>query len=288
MNSTAMAFAYTAATVALTLAAMLCKETGVTALAVCVALELERAVSTWAGCRRRRNVNRVMEKRRPCPCPSITRALALSLAFATLCVLRLAMSGGHPPLFSAAQNPAAFAPDRATRLMSRAHIWVLTARQLFAPAYLCADWSMGGVPLVTTWRDPRNILSVACAVVLCATLACVLAPLGLRCREESTAAPKKVEKTALRATEETTAAASKQDDEKVAEKEKESKISLGCAAAAAEARATNGGSAQAWSQLDAARACAVALALLAIPFLPSANIFVDVGFVVAERVSFIF
>ena len=192
--------AWIAAAVVLALAALLCKETGVTALGVCTALELAR----W-----------VVPRRVAAP-RSLARALALALALAVLCAARLALSGGHAPTFSAAQNPAAYAPRRATRVMSRLHIWALTARQLFAPPFLCADWSMGGVALVTSWRDPRNAALLALALA---------------------------------------------------------------AACAARALWRPGGR-------ERASLCA-ALALLVIPFAPSANVLVDVGFVVAERVLYI-
>ena len=192
--------AWIAAAVALALAALLCKETGVTALGVCTALELAR----WF-------VPQRVEAPR-----SRARALALALALAALCAARLALSGGRAPTFSAAQNPAAYAPRRATRVMSRLHIWALTARQLFAPPFLCADWSMGGVALVTSWRDPRNGALLALALA---------------------------------------------------------------AACATRALWRRGGR-------ERAALCA-ALALLAIPFAPSANVLVNVGFVVAERVLYI-
>lgn len=46
------------------------------------------------------------------------------------------------------------------RIMSFSNIYAINAWLLLAPSSLCCDWSLGSVPLVTSFVDVRNIWSM--------------------------------------------------------------------------------------------------------------------------------
>ena len=56
-------------------------------------------------------------------------------------------------------NPAAYAPPQSRRLTHLYLVFVNLAF-LFYPSALCADWTMGSIPLITSFSDPRNLSSL--------------------------------------------------------------------------------------------------------------------------------
>ena len=81
---------------------------------------------------------------------------------------RLQVQQGSKPVFTAHNNPAAFAPDTATRYRTYWLYYAINLRLLIWPYPLCCDWSMGAVPLVRQWQDPRNAGALAVGVILMA------------------------------------------------------------------------------------------------------------------------
>ncbi len=79
---------------------------------------------------------------------------------------RLAMQEGGQPAFTAHNNPAAFAADAPSRYRTYWHYYALNLQLLVWPFPLCCDWSMGAVPLVDSWQDPRNLGSLAVLLLL--------------------------------------------------------------------------------------------------------------------------
>lgn len=90
-----------------------------------------------------------------------TKRLA-TLAFTTVCLLliRLQIMGSQLPVFTRFDNPASVAQTPIRQLtyhyLISVNLWLL----LF-PCDLCCDWTMGTVPLVESFLDPRNIGTVA-------------------------------------------------------------------------------------------------------------------------------
>ena len=136
----------------------------------------------------------------------------MAAASAILCARLWAMDF-QPPKFQEQDNPAAFLDSRTLRVLNRAYQYALNLWLLLAPDWLCFDWAMGCVPLITTPADPRLL------AVVSATLLGIM--LLLRCLSE-------------------------RDDR-------------------------------------TRKALLSSAALGALPFLPSSNVFFNVGFVVAER-----
>ena len=127
----------------------------------------------------------------------------------TLLYLRLWAVDFRVPQFQEQDNPAAFMDSLVLRIVNRIYLYALNAWLLILPDWLCFDWAMGCVPLITGWTDMRIPV---CAFFLC-TVLCILFNAILRRR----------------------------------------------------------------------RLVLWALALIILPFVPAANIFFKVGFVVAER-----
>lgn len=126
--------------------ALLAKETGFTVLGSAVALEVLALAL------------------RPSPAgarPAAARAAA-ALAVATgYLALRRRVIGGDTlvKIYRKVENPLAFYPTRAQRLLSTAHQHALYAGLLVAPLRLSADWSFACVRPIGGPADPRNALS---------------------------------------------------------------------------------------------------------------------------------
>ena len=124
------------------------KETGITALAVAVALD-------------------ALDALRPAT-PWRSRASCLVRSAAAVCLTLMLLVGSQrlrgrdlSPHFSFVDNPLPSLPDMASRLMSAAHVHVRYARLLLWPATLSADYSFNCVPAVKELRDGRNLAALA-------------------------------------------------------------------------------------------------------------------------------
>ncbi|RWS21942.1 transmembrane and TPR repeat-containing protein 4-like protein, partial [Leptotrombidium deliense] len=73
------------------------------------------------------------------------------------------------PIFQEVDNPASFLESLLFRLLNYNYIYVLNAWIIIHPLWLCFDWSMGCVPLITSFLDLR-LLSVFCFWFLFFTL----------------------------------------------------------------------------------------------------------------------
>ncbi|XP_049939011.1 protein O-mannosyl-transferase TMTC2-like [Schistocerca serialis cubense] len=127
--------------------AMLAKEHGVCALAICLVREALAWQRAAADPRARRQ--------------AVRSACWLAAGLAALVAARLCAAGGRVPRFAAADNPAARHPSRLTRALTFLLLPALHAWLLLCPATLSFDWSMDAVPLVHSPADPRNAASAA-------------------------------------------------------------------------------------------------------------------------------
>ena len=96
------------------------------------------------------------------------RLLVMSMVAGLIVWQRLQVQQGSKPVFTAHNNPAAFAPDTATRYRTYWLYYAINLKLLIWPYPLCCDWSMGAVPLVRQWQDPRNAGALAVGVILMA------------------------------------------------------------------------------------------------------------------------
>ncbi|CAK1578626.1 unnamed protein product [Parnassius mnemosyne] len=161
---------YLAACIACVGVAMLCKEQGITITAVCVVYEL------FVAQKRRNTVASgrswleawVKGSGWGYACGEAARRVA-TVCCATLALLaaRLHVMGAQLPVFTRFDNPAGAAPPPA-RHLTFAYLPALNAWLLTLPEALCCDWTMGTVALLRSWRDPRNLATLALATTLIA------------------------------------------------------------------------------------------------------------------------
>ncbi|KAL1110182.1 hypothetical protein AAG570_008259 [Ranatra chinensis] len=137
--------------------AMLCKEQGITVTAICFIYEIFvaqklRICDLW-------HIARWMISGKPAPTtwsPQATKRLCILTAttFALL-LLRIQIMGAKLPVFTRFDNPASVA-STPSRQLSYHYLISLNSWLLLFPCDLCCDWTMGTVPLVANFTDPRN------------------------------------------------------------------------------------------------------------------------------------
>ncbi|GFR11076.1 protein O-mannosyl-transferase Tmtc3 [Trichonephila clavata] len=86
-----------------------------------------------------------------------------------LLAVRLKVMSVQLPVFTKFDNPAA-AAETPTRQLTFNFLIALNSWLLLCPADLCCDWTMGSVPLILSWNDPRNLGTLTVYVILCAIL----------------------------------------------------------------------------------------------------------------------
>ncbi|XP_052850710.1 protein O-mannosyl-transferase TMTC1 [Drosophila gunungcola] len=130
-------------TIILALAALLCKETAITALLLCGLCDVLYAVGQTNSDKRR------------------FRSLSI-LGVTLLCALycRLSLLPRPSASFSSADNPTAHEPCFWTRTLTFLYLPVANLRLLLWPQELSFDWGMEAVPRIRTLCDARNILSI--------------------------------------------------------------------------------------------------------------------------------
>ncbi|XP_064462574.1 protein O-mannosyl-transferase Tmtc3-like [Ornithodoros turicata] len=139
-------------TVLLAVAAMLCKEQGLTVVAVCCVFELvHRKQHFWSASGFLKPWKHSKE--------AMHRVCILGASAAAILWWRLRWNGPHTPAFSGIENPATLTQSP-WRQLTYAYLVGLNAWLLVFPSSLCCDWTMGSVPLVTSLSDVRNLATL--------------------------------------------------------------------------------------------------------------------------------
>ncbi|KAG5866812.1 hypothetical protein JTB14_002095 [Gonioctena quinquepunctata] len=150
--------------------AMLCKEQGITVAGVCATYEIFVAQKVRLPELKYMLKTAIISKS-PYPWSGkATKRLAL-LASTTFCLLlaRLQIMGSQLPVFTRFDNPASVAATP-TRQLTYHYLISVNLWLLLFPCNLCCDWTMGTVPLVTSFFDLRNVGTVAAYGFLLALL----------------------------------------------------------------------------------------------------------------------
>lgn len=80
---------------------------------------------------------------------TVLRFIVLFSIAIILLSLRFSVMGFSTPKFQAVDNPASFIESMFFRIINYNYIYCLNAWLLICPIWLCFDWSMGCVPLIT-------------------------------------------------------------------------------------------------------------------------------------------
>lgn len=156
----------------LSVLATLAKETGISSLALCL---------LWDFCHSEALLRKVKVRG---SWSSSTSLVAGSLAILTLGRLRVA--GGRAPEFASADNPVARHPSRLARGLTFLYLPAASLGMLLCPCSLSFDWSMNAVPMITGFRDLRNLQSI----LLYGTLASVTIWAVRQIKSASTSSPR--------------------------------------------------------------------------------------------------
>ncbi|CAG7727509.1 unnamed protein product [Allacma fusca] len=147
--------------------AMLCKEQGITVLGVCAVYEVFISQKL-----RLKDLGQVLQTvlRGKGTLPAWISIVSQRIAalIATVIVLifgRILVMGSQLPVFTRFDNPASVA-EVPVRQLSYNYLISLNSWLLLFPCDLCCDWTMGTVPLVASWRDPRNLATLTTYMVL--------------------------------------------------------------------------------------------------------------------------
>ncbi|XP_034189920.2 protein O-mannosyl-transferase TMTC4 [Osmia lignaria lignaria] len=136
--------------------AMLCKETGITAVGICCVYDLlivNKILSSdliihimkkpsWIVIKQF-----IRQKQKLLIRLFILLTSGLILIFSRFCVM-----GFKAPTFQSVDNPASFMSNIFLRMLNYSYIYCLNIWLLICPQWLCFDWSMGCIPLITTYE----------------------------------------------------------------------------------------------------------------------------------------
>lgn len=81
----------------------------------------------------------------------LIRLFVLFASSLLLIVVRFSIMGFRAPIFQLVDNPASFIESMFLRILNYNYIYCLNVWLLICPEWLCFDWSMGCVPLITTY-----------------------------------------------------------------------------------------------------------------------------------------
>lgn len=138
---------------------MLAKETGITIMVVNVAYD---GYKMWP------HIRQLLftDVRWTAPLRQFVLRVFCSLLFIVIfCAARMAI-GGSLPKFSQQDNPAAYHPCLVTRFLTYSYLAAFNWWLMVCPTTLSHDWQMSSIPLITTWTDARNLLTVLIVVLL--------------------------------------------------------------------------------------------------------------------------
>lgn len=96
------------------------------------------------------------------------RMFCVLVSFIVLSMARIALLQGSLPRFSQQDNPAAFHSSFQVRLLTFLYLSAFNIWLLLCPSQLSHDWQMGSIPLIMSFRDTRNILTLItfCVILL--------------------------------------------------------------------------------------------------------------------------
>ncbi|XP_039313471.1 protein O-mannosyl-transferase TMTC4 isoform X7 [Solenopsis invicta] len=133
-------------------AAMLCKETGITSIGICAVYDIVivnkiypiDVINFFSFKRTDKKSNNFIKYKN-----TLLRLAALIFIAITLLLLRFSVMGFSTPKFQSVDNPASFMDNVLLRILNYNYIYCLNMWLFICPVWLCFDWSMGCVSLIT-------------------------------------------------------------------------------------------------------------------------------------------
>ncbi|XP_066918625.1 protein O-mannosyl-transferase TMTC4-like isoform X2 [Clytia hemisphaerica] len=139
--------------------AMFSKEQGITVLGVCLAYDVIMVLRLNLDVLKKKCFESVIDL------PSIIKRMVIVciIAFGLL-VIRLNIMGNVPPSFQKMDNPASFHPSLIFRVFNYIYLYSINVWLLLAPYWLCFDWAMGCIPVITSYDDVRLLFPLLLVV----------------------------------------------------------------------------------------------------------------------------
>lgn len=209
-------------------------------------------------------------------------SFSLGILGLSLCVVLLArmyLMGSHTPVFALSDNPTARSSSLLTRALTFIYLPAANLQLLLYPRWLSYDWSMDAIPRLTSMFDSRNAVSLLLYYTIYKTTVSSI--------ENMFKKRKKYEKCYRRFS---------KHFQNVNRKSKcpSCRHSLGDVHSASCKASNNNNNSSKCDCLKPSEVVPpqseiflVCLALIVVPFLPATNLFVYVGFVIAERVLYL-
>ncbi|KAG7266446.1 hypothetical protein CRUP_005638 [Coryphaenoides rupestris] len=91
---------------------------------------------------------------------TLLKLMVLVISTLLLVIVRVQVIQSQLPVFTRFDNPAAVSPTP-TKLLTFNYLLPVNAWLLLQPSELCCDWTMGTIPLVESFLDPRNLATLA-------------------------------------------------------------------------------------------------------------------------------
>ncbi|XP_067670554.1 protein O-mannosyl-transferase TMTC4-like [Haliotis asinina] len=160
---------YILASMCLCVVSTFCKEQGITVIGICSVFDVIVVCRVdpfrWLGLKKRDTEDRISNvskqpRRYPWVKALITRQLILLLTGVFLLVTRLSVTGSAPT-FLVKDNPHSFVEGTFYRVLNYCYLYAINAWLLLNPWWLCCDWSMGCIPVITSLADPRILAVIA-------------------------------------------------------------------------------------------------------------------------------
>ncbi|XP_046569309.1 protein O-mannosyl-transferase TMTC4-like [Haliotis rubra] len=142
-----------------------CKEQGITAIGICSVFDIV-VVCRVDPFQLLSSKNRSEQK---WVTGLIKRHLILLLTGVLLLLVRLWIMRSSTPNFSVDNNPHTMVHGTILKILNYNYIYAINTWLLLNPWWLCCDWSMGCIPVITSLADPR-ILAVIVLWVGCSAL----------------------------------------------------------------------------------------------------------------------
>ncbi|TSS60369.1 Transmembrane and TPR repeat-containing protein 3 [Bagarius yarrelli] len=154
-------------TVFLVAVATLCKEQGITVIGICCVYEVFVAQGfTLPGLME--TVLQVVRGKDMFPyavLQTLLKLVVLVISTLLLVIVRVQVIQSQLPVFTRFDNPAAVS-STPTRQLTFNYLLPVNSWLLLNPSELCCDWTMGTIPLLESFLDPRNLATLAFYLLL--------------------------------------------------------------------------------------------------------------------------
>ncbi|XP_046569589.1 protein O-mannosyl-transferase TMTC4-like [Haliotis rubra] len=139
-----------------------CKEQGITVIGICSVYDIIVVCRVHPMQLLTYRKDRVTDKKMVLWVKGLLkRHLILFLTGVLLLATRLGIMGFATPTFVSEDNPHSFVNGTISKILNYNYLYAINTWLLLNPWWLCCDWSMGCIPVITSLADPRILAVIA-------------------------------------------------------------------------------------------------------------------------------